>query len=144
MKGVAYNSIIALILLSILGIILSQGWLLYKQYEYKERVFQRTVTNLLFEIEREIEEKITSNRKSSSDNKYYFKVNEEQVSYYSQFIYLEDYVYAETINYQLDTHLILDRTKHLKALLKQFIQTAPGIDTLERLIQYQKPTLATF
>jgi len=134
MKGVGYNSIIVLILLSILGIILSQGWLLYKQYEYKERVFQRTVTNLLFEIEREVEEKITSNRESSGDNKYYFKVNEEQVSYYSQFIYLEDYAYAETIDYQLDTQLILDRTKHLKALLKQFIQTAPGIDTLERIV----------
>ena len=134
MKRIPYNLIILLILLSIFAIILSQGWLLYKQYEYKERVFQDTITNLLFEVKLEIEASITPDQNNNLENKYYFNINSPDSAYFSQFIFLEDYNYASTTNYQVDINLIKDRSTQIKELFYELRATAPGRDTLERIV----------
>jgi len=134
MKEISYRSIIFLILASLVILILSQGWLLQKQYQYTEEIFQDKVSNLLFELKERIEKSITPDKRKPFENSYYLKLNEEHKSFYAQFVVIEDYVHPKSIDYTIDDQLAQQRQLQIKQLFEELLATSPGIDTLERVI----------
>ncbi len=133
MKEIAYRSVIILILASLAILLLSQGWLLYKQYQYTEEIFQDKVSNLLFDLQQTVEERITPDKRKPFESPFFLSVNAPQKNFYSQFIVIDDYAHPSSIEYTIDGELTQQRKKEIQKLLEAFAASSPGIDTLERI-----------
>lgn len=134
MKEIAYRSVIWLILASLSILILSQGWLLFKQYQYTEEIFQDKVSNLLFELKQNIEDRITADKRRSFDSPFHLSLNAPQKNFYSQFVVLEDYAHPTFVEYAIDEELVLKRQKQIKIYLEELATSSPGADTIERIV----------
>jgi len=133
MKEIAYRYVIFLILASLFILMLSQGWLLFKQYQYTEQIFQDKVHNLLFDLQQQIEKDITPDKSKSFKSPYFKSLNSPQKSFYSQFLVIEGYVHPKDVKYTIDDKLVQKRQSQILAFLEKLKATSPGVDTLERI-----------
>lgn len=134
MKRVTYSAVISLVWGSILLIVLSQGWMLYKQYLFTEQIFQDKVHNLLFEIKKQINQGITPDKRKSLENDFHFQLNEKNKSFYSQFILIEDYAHPTSVNFDIDEKLVQKRSNEIHTFLNKLKQNSTSADTLERIV----------
>ena len=135
MKNITTTFIVVLILVSVLGILISQGWLLYKQYQYAEQIHQDKVHNLLMELGQDVDNAFKPKTDTELSKQYFLSVNKEDKSYYAQFILEDNYsLYKKNYAYQIDTNLVRRRRTDVKNFLQYVSLSAPGIDTVETLI----------
>ncbi len=134
MKEIAYRSVIFLILASLAILLLSQGWLLFKQYQYTEEIFQDKVSNLMFDLQQTVEESITPDKRKPFESPFYISVNDPTKSFYSQFVVIDDYAHPSSVEYAIDGKLTQKRKIEIQKLLEDFAASSPGVDTIERII----------
>jgi len=135
MKKITNTSIVLLILISLLGILISQGWLLYKQYQYAEQIHQDKVQNILMELAREVDKEFKPKRDTELSKQYFLSVNENDNSYFSQFVLEDNFsVFPKNYVYQIDTNLVRKRRTDVKNFLQYLQESSPGKDTIETII----------
>jgi len=135
MKSITTTSIVLLILISVLGIIISQCWLLYNQYQYSTQIHQDKVHNLIIEVAQVVDNAFKPKTDTELSRAYHLTVNKEDKSYYAQFILEDNYaLYKKNYAYQIDTSLVRKRRADIEKFLAYLQKEAPGEDTIETFI----------